>query len=33
MMLRIGNLIVKELIQFGRDRILMLFIPWYQNPV
>jgi ABC-2 type transport system permease protein len=26
MMLRIGNLIVKELIQFGRDRLLMLFI-------
>ncbi|MFN2219320.1 MAG: ABC transporter permease [Anaerolineae bacterium] len=26
MMLRIGNVIVKELIQFGRDRILTLFI-------
>jgi len=26
MMLRIGNVIVKELIQFGRDRVLTLFI-------
>ena len=26
MMLRIGNLIIKELIQFGRDRLLTMFI-------